>query len=609
MASVVTFPPASPTPNAPVGGNGVAAVVNAQLAPAPSNTVKGNNLTTSFAPQDIPYSTLAAALQSYAPNFIGDSGAGGVKGLVPAPTAGATAAYAFLSADGSFKVVSKTAVGLSNVDNTSDASKPVSTAQATAIGLKLDAAQKAAANGVAPLDSSSKVPSANLPTTDSITEGTGNLYFTNPRALSAVSAIAPSASSGDVGKDASYRAGATILIPPARYKMADYLAGGVPSGVAATDTTAYNACLANIIAAGGNRILELPAGTIKLTNGIQLDANNVNGMAVVGAGRQRTFLAAQSTTGNDIVLGNTALALGNFKLDGFSILPSATKTAGSAVLINDAQKIEINIEILGGFRGIQYENAGDQAVSYVEDPYITGLSEDAFVIGLAQSLLANGLWINSGIVGQCRSAMRILRASGVHVHGLESYQATGDAYVFEPTGIGIQGLWFSDALADSATGVGYHFKSSGAGPVAEIYMTSCQSGSCVARGWEVDSGTNLNGLYITDPLCVNTNNTGMRFVAGKQIHISGGQVSYSNGIGISMENGLTEWSVKGVHSGHLGWFAANGIAARQTTGLYIGTTNNYYEIGGNWYVRNTSVGLNNNSTGAANKIIGTDFTI
>lgn len=35
--------------------------------------------------------------------------------------------------------VTKTDVGLANVDNTSDASKPVSTAQATAIGLKLDA--------------------------------------------------------------------------------------------------------------------------------------------------------------------------------------------------------------------------------------------------------------------------------------------------------------------------------------------------------------------------------------------------------------------------------------------------------------------------------------
>lgn len=43
-------------------------------------------------------------------------------------------------------------------------------------------AQRGAANGIAPLDSSSKVLAANLPTTDSLTEGSTNLWFTNARA-------------------------------------------------------------------------------------------------------------------------------------------------------------------------------------------------------------------------------------------------------------------------------------------------------------------------------------------------------------------------------------------------------------------------------------------
>lgn len=54
-------------------------------------------------------------------------------------------------------------VGLGNVDNTSDANKPVSTAQAAAIGLKLDASQKGVANGVAQLDANGIVPAVNLP--------------------------------------------------------------------------------------------------------------------------------------------------------------------------------------------------------------------------------------------------------------------------------------------------------------------------------------------------------------------------------------------------------------------------------------------------------------
>ncbi len=58
--------------------------------------------------------------------------------------------------------LTSTDVGLGNVTNTSDANKPVSSATQTALNLKLDASQKAAASGVAPLGSDSVVPDANL---------------------------------------------------------------------------------------------------------------------------------------------------------------------------------------------------------------------------------------------------------------------------------------------------------------------------------------------------------------------------------------------------------------------------------------------------------------
>ncbi|QDF18816.1 hypothetical protein SEA_SCENTAE_97 [Gordonia phage SCentae] len=54
----------------------------------------------------------------------------------PALAAGTTSQY--LRGDKSWQTLNKAAVGLSNVDNTSDANKPVSTAQGTAIGAKLD---------------------------------------------------------------------------------------------------------------------------------------------------------------------------------------------------------------------------------------------------------------------------------------------------------------------------------------------------------------------------------------------------------------------------------------------------------------------------------------
>ncbi|NCA17934.1 MAG: hypothetical protein EBS90_12985, partial [Betaproteobacteria bacterium] len=61
----------------------------------------------------------------------------------------------------------KTSIGLGNVDNTSDANKPVSTAQQAALDLKENLANKGASSGYAPLDSSTKVPLTNLPVASS----------------------------------------------------------------------------------------------------------------------------------------------------------------------------------------------------------------------------------------------------------------------------------------------------------------------------------------------------------------------------------------------------------------------------------------------------------
>lgn len=59
---------------------------------------------------DVTFNTQISALDNEFTNlnvpFIGDSGSGGVKGLVPAPPAGSTAAGAFLSANGTFAIPS-----------------------------------------------------------------------------------------------------------------------------------------------------------------------------------------------------------------------------------------------------------------------------------------------------------------------------------------------------------------------------------------------------------------------------------------------------------------------------------------------------------------------
>ena len=78
---------------------------------------------------------------------------------------GAAAAAPVQSVAGKVGVVTlaKADVGLSNVDNTSDLNKPISTATQTALNAKLDASQVGVPNGAASLDGTGKVPSTQLP--------------------------------------------------------------------------------------------------------------------------------------------------------------------------------------------------------------------------------------------------------------------------------------------------------------------------------------------------------------------------------------------------------------------------------------------------------------
>jgi hypothetical protein len=84
-------------------------------------------------------------------------------GAEPAFAGGTTAKY--YRGDKTWQILNKNAVGLANVDNTTDATKPVSAAQAAAIAA---------------------VAAAIPATTDALTEGAFNLYFTNSRAVAAL---------------------------------------------------------------------------------------------------------------------------------------------------------------------------------------------------------------------------------------------------------------------------------------------------------------------------------------------------------------------------------------------------------------------------------------
>lgn len=74
------------------------AVGNSQLANMPATTLKGNSSATSHSPSDLTGSQATALLSP----FDGDSGSGGNKGLVPAPSSGQGAGQYYLSANGAW---------------------------------------------------------------------------------------------------------------------------------------------------------------------------------------------------------------------------------------------------------------------------------------------------------------------------------------------------------------------------------------------------------------------------------------------------------------------------------------------------------------------------
>src|SRR5207344_2131487 len=75
-------------------------ITNTKLADVPTNTFKGRITAASGDPEDLTVTQATSMLNV----FTGDSGSGGVKGLVPAPAAGDTASAKFLSASGGWGI-------------------------------------------------------------------------------------------------------------------------------------------------------------------------------------------------------------------------------------------------------------------------------------------------------------------------------------------------------------------------------------------------------------------------------------------------------------------------------------------------------------------------
>ena len=225
------------------------------------------------------------------------AGGNGTTGLVPAPQSGEQEYY--LGGDSDWHEFTKSTVGLGNVDNTSDANKPISTATQAALDNKLETSLKGANNGLAELDANGKVPAAQLPS-----------YVDDVLEYATQSAFPATGESGkiyvDLSTNKSYRWGGSAYV-----NIASDLALGE------TESTAYRGDRGKIAydhaSAKGN---QYASGLYKITT--NAEGHVTGAVAVEKADITTLGIPGQDTTYNEATQSTSGLMSANdkTKLDG-----------------------------------------------------------------------------------------------------------------------------------------------------------------------------------------------------------------------------------------------------------------------------------------------------
>lgn len=514
----------------------------------------------------------------------------------PTIAAGTTSQY--WRGDKSWQTLDKAAVGLGNVDNTSDANKPVSTATQTALNLKVDAntAITGATKTKITYDSKGLVTAGADATTADIADSTGRRYVTDAQLT-----VIGNTSGTNTGDQNTF---GTIAVSGQSNVVADAtndtltLAAGTNISIttnAATDTITINSTASgvtdgdkgDITVSSGGTVWTIDAGAVTLADMANLASMRLIGRTDAGTGAPQaltigtglTGVTATSTVVANLSVGveNGQSAIGGTRASENLTLSSTSNATKGKILFGNSAYDEAN----------QRLGIGTQSpTSAIHFALPTNLSGTQNAMYLSSAFDATSAGVKSFIQYDLTTA-----GSSGNTWGLALNLLPGQTGTSSTQAIRIINTTTTSPTFDPISGTGNAgavVASTGAGGGANYGMSTTASNSLFnignrarATGGTIANSTNVGVLGIGN---IGTS-TGTVYQIGGYFTLEtvtptltfSAALACDNGtatndIFVARDNGTVVWKI--VDGGNTEWGDTRNMVFNTSTGTKIGTATN-----------------------------------